>query len=299
VCSYLNSIINNDIIILINKKNIVYFTFICSLFFIFSAIFYNQLGITQIGRIIFKLSLCIVFYLFFNTISTRISLHTEKRTFQETGEKYKPKTIWKYKYIFIFKLFLGILFISALYFPITYLFTVIHEFAHAITGLAFGVQIENINIIGPREGETCHSMLSSNLSTSIFLIAGSMGEILFGSILLILINRNKRMKLDIFIPIYCVIGYNISYNPLYWLSSVFIGKGDAAPLLFYNPQISPQLLLTICVLVFLGLVLYLWFHLNRKMIRRKDLFMKNNYPELMGMSLIQIAKKLFIKSTKK
>ncbi len=105
------------------------------------------------------------------------------------------------------------------------------------------------------------------------------------------------MKLSVFIPIYCVIGYNVIYNPLYWLSSVYIGKGDAVSVLFYNPQISHQLLLIICIFVLTVLILLLWFRLKRKIIQRRDLFMKINYPELLDEKMYQIAKELFLKKT--
>ena len=307
MCSNLNSGLNNDLLMLIKKKNIVYFTLIYSLFVILLVIFHRQLGIPQISEIIFNLSLCFFFYLVFNAISNLISHHMKTKTFYRTGEKSKehliednnkrakPKNIWKYKKIFIIKLFLGVFFLFLVGIPLTYIFTVVHEFSHAITGLFSGVQIEKIRILSPREGFTEHSVLSSNVIMSLFSIAGSMGEILFGSILLILIYRNKSMKLNVFIPIYCVIGYNIIYNPFYWLSSVYIGKGDAAAVLFYNPQISHHLLLAICIFVLSGLVLLLLFLLNRKIIHRKDLFMKNNYPELLDKRLYQIVQELFLK----
>lgn len=307
MCSNLNSILNNDLLMLIKKKNVVYLISIYSLFAIFLGIFHHQLGIIQISEIIFNLTLSFFFYLVFNAISNRISLHIEPKTLYRTDEKSneqfiedsnmkgKPKIIWKYRKIFVIQLCLGVLFIFLVGIPLTYIFTVIHEFSHAITGLFSGIQIEKIRILGLREGVTNHSILSSNVIMSLFSIAGSMGEILFGSILLIIIYRNKSMKLNVFIPIYCVIGYNITYFPLYWLSSVYIGKGDAAAVLFYNPQISPQVLLTICIIVFLVLVLLLWFLLKRKIIHRKDIFIKNNYPELLDKKLYQIAKELFLK----
>ena len=294
---------------LIKKKNVVYLTFIYSLFVIFLGIFHRQLGINQISEIIFNLSLCIFFYLVFNAISNRSSLRIVPKTLYSTDKKSKeqfigdnnmranPKSIWKYNKIFIIQLCLGVLFIFLVGIPLTYIFTFIHEFSHAITGLFSGIQIEKIRILGPREGYTNHSILSSNIIMSLFSIAGSMGEILFGSILLILIYRNKSMILNVFIPIYCVIGFNIIYNPLYWLSSVYIGKGDAAAVLFYNPQISHQLLLTICIFVLSGLILLLLFLLKRKIIHRRDLFMKNNYPELLDKQLYQIVKELFLKKT--
>ena len=309
VCSDLNSILNNDLMMLIKNKNFVYLTFIYSLFVVFLGIFHLQLGIIQISEIIFNLSLSIFFYLVFNAISNRFSLRIEPKTLYSTDEKSKeqfiednnmrakPKIIWKYKKIFIIQLCLGVLFIFFVGIPLTYIFTVIHEFSHAIVGLFSGIQIEKIRILGPREGYTNHSMLSSNVIMSLFSIAGSMGEILFESVLLILIYRNKSLKLKVFIPIYCVIAYNIIYNPLYWLSSVYKGKGDAAAVLFYNSQISHQLLLTICIIVLIGLILLLGFLLMRKIIHRKNLFMKNNHPELLDKQLYQIVKELFLKKT--
>ena len=309
MCSNLNSILNNDLLILINKKKILYFIFICSLFFIFLAVFYNQLGITQIGLILKNLLCCILLYWLFTMISHWISRHMEAKSLYGTGEKSKehlieysnkrakPKNIWKYKNIIIIKLCLGGLFFFFLLIPLTYIFTVIHEFAHAITGLVSGVQIEKIRILGPREGYTEHSLLSSNVIMSLFSIAGSMGEILFGIVLLALIFRNKSTKLDILIPIYCVIGFNFTYILLYWHSSVIIGKGDAASILFYNPQINPQFLLIICGYIFSGLAFYLLFNLRCTIIHRKVLFIKYYYPDFMDKKLYQLMKNLFLKKT--
>ena len=307
MCSDLNSILNNDLLMMIKNKNFVYLTFIYSLFIGFLGIFHLQLGIVQISEIIFNLSISTFFYLVFNAISNRISLHIKPKTFFSKDKKpeeqfvennnlrTKPKIILKYNKIFIIQLCLGVLFLFLIGIPLTYIFTVIHEFSHAITGLFSGIQIEKIEILGLREGVTNHSILSSNVIMTLFSIAGSMGELLFGSILLILIYRNKSMRIQVFIPIYCVIGYNITCFPLYWLSSISIGKGDAAAVLFYNPQISLHLFLTIIIFVLSGLILLLLSFLNRKIIRRKDLFMKNNYPELLDKQLYQIVKELFLK----
>ena len=307
MCSDLNSILNNDLLMLNKNKNYGYLTFIYSLFIVFLGIFHLQLGIVQISEITFNLSLTIFFYLVFNAISNQLSLHIEPKILNSTDKKSKeqfvkennmrtkPKIILKYKKIFIIQLCLGILFLFLVGIPLTYIFTVIHEFSHAITGLFSGIQIEKIEILGLREGVTNHSILSSNIIMTLFSIAGSMGELLFGTILLILIYRNKSMKLIVFIPLFFVIGYNIIRNLLYWLTSVYIGKGDAAAVLFYNPQISPQLLLIVCSFVLSVLLLLFWFLLKNKTFYRKDLFITNYYPELLDKKLYRIAKELFLK----
>ncbi len=123
MCSDLNSILNNDLLMLNKNKNYVYLTFIYSLFVVFLGIFHRQLGIIQIIEIIFILSLSIFFYLVFNAISNRISFHLEPKILYSTDENSKEqfidnnnlrdkrKIIWKYKKIFIIQLCIGVLFI--------------------------------------------------------------------------------------------------------------------------------------------------------------------------------------------
>lgn len=292
---------------LINKKNFVYFTFIYVIFAIFIIIFYRQLGIPQIWEIMFNLSLCVVFYLSFDEISNRISLYLEAKTldirddkskehFMENGyKKVKPKNVWKYKTIFFVHLSLGVLLTFLLVIPLTYIFTVVHEFAHAITGLVNGVEIQKIRICGPREGFTDHSVLSSNVAMSLLSIAGSLGEIFFGIGLTVVVYRNKSMKLNVLIPIYYVIGYNFTYVYLYWQTSLYKGIGDAASVLFYNPQFTPQMLLVVGLFILLGLIAYLFFYIWGSINHRKDLFIDNYYPDFTDKRLYPIMKKLLLK----
>lgn len=293
----------------INKNNFFYFTFIYCLFIIFIWIFHLQLGIPQIYVIMLNLSLCIVFYLSFKMISNRISLHLESKSLGRTSAESrehlikprynysKSKNSWKYKNIFFIKFCIGISFFLLLVIPLIYIFTVIHEFAHAITGLVNGVQIEKIQIFGPREGITNHSVLNSNFTLSLLSISGSLGEILFGIFLLVIIYRNRSMKLDILIPIYFVIGINFMYVYLYWHTSLHMGIGDAASILFYNPGLSPQLLLIVGYLVFIGLMVYLILNLWRSINHRKNLFIEYYYPDIVGKRIFSIIKNLFLKKT--
>ncbi len=243
---------------------------------VLTVIFHYQLGSVQIIKVVSMLSVCVGLCWFLYWLSNRISLHAEIRTFPRTTKRTKLKKIWKYRYVFCIKLSLCVFFTIALAYPLTYIFTVIHEFSHAITGVAIGAQIESITISGPREGQTDFSVTTSNLGLSLLTIAGSMGEVLVGSALLILIYRNKGIQLDVFIPTYCIISFNIVYNLLYWWSSVQIRKGDGWDFLTYNPQIPPLLLIAFSIVILLVLVIYLTIYFMHKIMPR-IIFFKDNH----------------------
>ena len=104
---------------MIDIKNILPWILIYSLFFVFSAIFYNQLGAAQFCVIIIMLSFCIFLFKFLSELSNKLSLHSETRIYYGTNRELfvpfigenkvrsEPKKILKSYTIFNIKLFMG------------------------------------------------------------------------------------------------------------------------------------------------------------------------------------------------
>ena len=277
--------------VLLKELKLIFYAVFLGLFFSLLIVFYNPLGIAQIIMILANLSLCVVFYGLFKIILNRISFHSKIRDIYRTNKKLvvtiteednnlKQKRIWHYDTIFLTKLLLGILLAFALSYPLIYFFTFIHELSHAIIALIYGVPVIDINISGAGIGYTeFYIITSDNVMGQIFL-AGSLGAIIFGIAFLIVICRNKNMKLDGVISIYCLIGYVILTNVLYWRESVLLKEGDGWDFLTYNPQLDPFWLVNFCEILYWATLFCLILFLAAKTFTQLSSFLKKFFPDL-------------------
>lgn len=234
---------------MIDKKSLICWTFVTGIFFTFLAIFYKQFGIAQIVFITFYLSFCISLYWGFTKISNIFSAYAEDKTVNPKG-RLKPKNIIRIKIGF------GVLFTILIIDPLTIVFTVIHEVAHATTALAFGIHVLKITITDPGRGYT---ELPPNSNNSLVAIAGSLSVIVSAIILLVLIYQSKTVKLDVFIAIFFSIWYSILESVKYWHDSIFKKVGDAWDFLSFNPQIDPLWLAHLCLIIQTGFIVFLLF----------------------------------------
>lgn len=276
--------------ILLKERKLIFYAVFFGLLLFLLFIFFIPLGIAQTIAILANLSLCVIFYRLFKIISIRISFHSRIRDIYRTNKKVvvtikgenndKLKRIWKYEDIFITKFFLGLLLTIALFYPLMYIFTFFHELNHAITASIYGSQIIEINILGPGIGYTKFSIISSDSAMSHIFLAGSLGAIFFGIAFLLIIYRNKNMKLDGVISIYCLIGYVILLNILYLRESVLLKNGDGWDLLTYNPQIDSLWLINLCEVLYWIMLFCLILFLTVKIFSRLYSFIHKFIPDL-------------------
>lgn len=275
---------------LMKEMKLIFYGVSLGLFFFFLFIFFYPLGIAQIIRILFNLSLCVILYNFFKIVSNRINFHSKTRNIYLTNKKLvvtikkednlELKKIWHYDTIFLARLLLGILLTFFLSSPFIYIFTFIHELGHAITALIYGVQVIEISVISVGIGYTEFSTMASDSVMSQIFLAGSLGTIFFGIAFLLIIYRSKNTKLDGIISIYCLIGYVILLNIFYWRGSILVEKGDGWDFLTYNPQINPLWLVNLCGMLYWATLFCLILFLAGKIFYHLSYFLKKFFPDL-------------------
>ncbi len=272
-------------------KMVLYFACVNLVFTIFTR-FYEQLGLAQITFVLSVLTLNIGFYWFFKLFSNKISLHARIRTYYATNQQLtitfvgenkqviKSKKIWSYENVFYAKCVLGVWFAIALYFSFHYVFTFVHEVSHALTAAALGGQVRNIFIYALGGGQIEYYSLAADYRRSLVSLAGSFGSIIFGLTLAIVIYRKKKMKLEVFVPIYLEIGQSILFQIMYWHNGIFQEFGDPWIFLRYVPQVDGLWLANFCVSLYCVVYFCLWLFLVIKIIFRIKNFVKRYIPDL-------------------
>ncbi len=272
-------------------KMVFYFVFANLILSILTR-FYDQLGILQITFVLSVVALVICFYWFFKLLSNKISLHAKIRLFYATNQQLtitfvgehkqvlKSKKIWSYENVFFAKCLLGFWFAIALYFSFPYVFTFVHEVSHAITAAANGGQVRSITIYGSNGGLVEYHSLGADYRRSLVCLAGTLGSAIFGLTLAIVIYRKKKMKLEVFVPIYLQIGHNILGEVVYWHNGVFQEFGDPWNFLRYLPQVDGSTLTNFCVLFYCGLYCCLVLFLIIKIVFRVKNFVNKYIPDL-------------------
>ncbi len=276
--------------ILLKKLNLIIYAVFSGLLLFFLIIFSIPLGIAQIITILLNFSICVIFYRLYKILSNRINFHSKIRDLYRTNKKVvvnirkenkvRLKRIWKYEDIFLVRFFLGILLAVALFYPVIYLFTFIHEISHAIIALMYGAQVKEIIILGAGIGYTKFSIIVSASAMSLIFLAGSLGGIFFGITFFLVIYRNKNMKLDGVVSIYCLIGYVILSNILYLRESVLLKKGDGWDFLTYNPQLDPFWLVNLCEMLYWATLFCLFLFFAVKIISQVSSFLNKFFPDL-------------------
>lgn len=273
------------------KKN-KHWIFAFGLIVTFLAIFVIQLGVIAIILIVVAYLFCVSLFTLSNTVSNSLSLHIETRIFYRTKkelfvpligehtEKAEPKKIMRYIDVFNFKLILGIVLTIIFVYPLSLIFTITHELAHATTGVIIGVQINEIRFLSPFMGYTNHAIIFSDIKMSLLIVAGSLSVIILGIVLSALIYRNKHVKFEIFFPIWYAIWHNVTGTVDYWYRSIFSGIGDGWSFLTYNPNVIPLKLASFCVLLQTVLSIYLLLILGSKIISQIVLFFNKYIPDL-------------------
>lgn len=175
---------------------------------------------------------------------------------------------------------LGVWFTIALYFSFHYVFTFVHEISHALTAAALGGQVRNIFIYASGGGQIEYYSLAADYRRSLVSLAGSFGSIIFGLTLAIVIYRKKKMKLEVFVPIYLEIGQSILFQIMYWHNGVFQEFGDPWIFLRYVPQVYGLRLANFCVSLYCVVYFCLWLFLVIKIIFRIKNFVKRYIPDL-------------------
>ncbi len=273
------------------KKIILYFAFanlICSVL----TRFYDQLGIAQILLFLSVVGLNLGLYCFSKLLSNKISLHAKIRTFYATNQQLtitlfgenkqviKSKKIWYYENVFYAKGLLGFWLGIVLYFSLPYVFTFVHEISHAVTAAAYGGQVRSITIYAFGGGLVEYYSLPPDHRRSFVSLAGALGSTIFGLTLAIIIYRKKKMKLEVFVPIYIQIGRYILGEVIYWHNGVFQEFGDPWIFLRYVPQVDGLWLTNFCVLFYYAVYFCLWFFLTIKIVFRVKNFVKKYIPDL-------------------
>jgi len=161
-----------------------------------------------------------------------------------------------------------------LYTPLKYLFSFTHEVSHAIVAIFYRIEISDfqININGTSYVQFPYELYGPK--ASMVLIAGSLGVILLGFFMIILLFQNKTIKIEIFLPLMILISNAIISNIEYWIIGARDSIGDAWDFLQNNPSIDSFQLILVCTIIRneIILVLILLFGVKIFLMIRKKLY---------------------------
>lgn len=141
--------------------------------------------------------------------------------------------------------------------PLRYIFTFMHEISHAIVLILYKIEIIDfvINIEGTsyvRRPVLPYGPITSNIA-----IAGSIGALLLGFFMIILLMQRKGIRIEIFLPLLVMISNSILHNINYWISGAIDNFGDAKEFLLSNPFIDSFQLIQICSIIKYEVILFL------------------------------------------
>lgn len=157
-----------------------------------------------------------------------------------------------FKFIYLFKFILAFITVFFALESTIYFFTFIHELNHASSTILLGGEVIELKVVSPRNGNTLSTGFSNVGGVLIFLIAGSLGNIIvFSLFLTFIVKKRLSIKIELFIPLYFIFSYNLLDEIGYWGLGFLFLVGDAGLFLLYNPYFYRE----ICI----AIVLFLWF----------------------------------------
>ncbi|MFX0058771.1 MAG: M50 family metallopeptidase [Candidatus Hodarchaeota archaeon] len=254
------------------KQSILYFLSI-----LFTAnclkVLIENIGFYPVFLILCNLFILILIYCSFNYASRKISNSAKLKEYSKSDFKKEKSNIkWNEKNIILARSFLGFLLLLLLFFPIRFIFIFFHEGCHVIASIYHGVSILKFKIDLISGGSiTLPGGLPTNVLTDIF-IAGSLGTIILGLFLLVIIYKSKNLGLDLSIPLFILIGFEIFSDIIYWILGIIGEYGDSWYFLQINPQLDRQWLFILCQTIFWSFIfLYpLFFRFKIKKRIRND-----------------------------
>jgi hypothetical protein len=211
-------------------------------------------GLTLFG--VFKLSKYISVH-----STVRLLFHTDRKAIvgiRERGEFKKWKSILKYNTLLFLKYMILFAVLIIIFEPVTYYLRIFfHELNHGVAAVLFGGDLQEIKLTGPGSGYTRYwfrtdALFHDQLITLISL-AGSVGTLTaLISILLVLVKHHSSMKIELYTPLYIILGYNIYVELRYWHLSFLYDLGDAKNVMDYSPFITQQAGLIASLILLIG-----------------------------------------------
>ncbi|MBD3256541.1 MAG: hypothetical protein GF383_15710 [Candidatus Lokiarchaeota archaeon] len=116
------------------------------------------------------------------------------------------------------------------------------------------------------------------LERTFVLIAGSLGGVIFGSIVLSFAIR-KRVPIELFIPLLLVLGNEILFEIDYWIRGISSKGTDAWVLAYYLEVIKPEILRMITTSAYYIAILLLGVILVYKIIKDLKTYTDKIFPD--------------------
>lgn len=154
----------------------------------------------------------------------------------------------------------------------------IHETGHAYTAFFYNIPITSIIIIPFRGGFTSIDLITINnvsIVSQIIISGGLTISIILIILIIGLLRSSRGLRIEIFIPVYLVLTFNILNEIEYWIRSLREGAGDAFAFLSFNPSLNASSMMHILnsiywtVLFFLYLILGLYLLINYRKHKKK------------------------------
>lgn len=269
----------------LNYKNCFYLTSILLILF-FLIFLSNYINSIIIFRVLIAIILSIIIYIIFLTISNylnrqeKIFLFLAQRDLIRIQMKHKIVYNKGYEISFCFKLIFGILLYFSIQWFVGYIFIFIHESSHALLAIYKGYPILDFEIFEPGRGYIKIPVYVPFAERSQIIIAGSLGSVILGFILIVLITIKRKIPMELFIPLYIIFLEKILSEIDYWVTGITSHNGDAWDFLIINHNMNPEWLFNICSFIFSLCSFILLILLFLKIYLRLIRIMDNIFPNL-------------------
>lgn len=244
----------------LSYKNVI-LLFLVGVIVFFLLVLYIEIKTPEIFMLLGYVSSFLIIYYVFDYISRKVinyeNLSGKISKYISNHFHFSLTTKVLRKICNTFKLLLGIVFFYLTINSIRYIFIFTHEASHAIVGIFYGLDITDFKISLNGKSYTKFLYIPYGITASIIIVSGSLGALILGALIILLLMQRKEIKAEIFFPFFWLIVLLMLGEIDYWIASVLSETGDAWDFLQNNPSISGIQLIQSCNMIKYGLLYFL------------------------------------------
>lgn len=139
-----------------------------------------------------------------------------------------------------------------------------HEVGHLLTAISFKAEVVGV-FLSPFEGKTFINVENLlDIQLTIVTLAGGLGVILIGIILLLLLHWNKELAFVIHFPLSLIVLMAVCSDLWYFFSGAMTLSNDMGQIILLNPNLNPKAIAYICLLGFIMVIVFgIWSIMKR------------------------------------
>lgn len=214
----------------------------------------------------------ILFGLFLSNILGLIIIVTNKISKDIQNKKFKHslfRSLSKLGIYFVLFLFLVLLY------PIIFVF--FHELHHAFLIILNGREITKFYVSEFKGLTSGDPSGLSPLQLSSIKLAGSVGDIIINILFLIIILRSKKIRTEIFVPLFIAFGAAILYELRYWITGFSFSESDSYQFVNILGLDSGPFLCILFTLLFFSYFILSFFYCKKLIYMKYQNFLQLKY----------------------